>query len=46
MALKYKEIAMLLRQQILAGIYPPDTLLPTEHDYYPCCYDRVDIGKI
>lgn len=30
MALKYKEIAMLLRQQILAGIYPPDALLPTE----------------
>ncbi len=30
MSLKYKEIAMLLRQQILAGIYPPDSLLPTE----------------
>ncbi len=30
MVLKYKEIAMLLRQQILAGIYPPDALLPTE----------------
>lgn len=30
MALKYKEIAALLRQQILSGIYPPDSLLPTE----------------
>jgi len=30
MALKYKEIATLLRQQILSGIYPPDSLLPTE----------------
>ncbi len=30
MAMKYKEIAVLLRQQILAGIYPPGALLPTE----------------
>ena len=30
MALKYKEIASLLRQQIRSGIYPPDSMLPTE----------------
>lgn len=30
MALKYREIAGLLRQQILDGRYPPGTLLPTE----------------
>lgn len=30
MALKYKEIASQLRRQILDGIYPPGTLLPTE----------------
>jgi len=30
MALKYKEIAAQLRQQILDGSYPPGSLLPTE----------------
>ena len=30
MALKYREIANKLRQQILEGIYPPGSLLPTE----------------
>jgi len=30
MAMKYKEIASLIRQQILSGVYPPNTLLPTE----------------
>lgn len=30
MAMKYKEIASLLRQQILSGVYPVDSLLPTE----------------
>lgn len=30
MAMKYKEIASLIRQQILSGTYPPNTLLPTE----------------
>ena len=30
MALKYLEIASLLRQQILSGTYPPNSMLPTE----------------
>ncbi len=30
MALKYREIANHLRRQILEGVYPPGTLLPTE----------------
>lgn len=30
LALKYKLIAAQLRQQILDGVYPPDTFLPTE----------------
>ena len=30
MARKYQEIALLLRQQILSGTYPPGSLLPTE----------------
>ena len=31
MALKYKIIADELRSRILSGVYPPDTMLPTEH---------------
>ena len=30
LALKYKEIAAALKQQILDGVYPPGSLLPTE----------------
>ncbi len=31
MALKYKTVAEELRSRILSGIYPPDSLMPTEH---------------
>lgn len=39
MALKYREIAALLRRQILEGSYPPGTLLPTEQQL--CSIHRV-----
>ena len=51
MALKYKEIAALLRQQILSGIYPPDSLLPTEqqlcaiHDVSRQTINAIESGK-
>ena len=39
MALKYMEIAAQLRRQILEGIYPPGTLLPTEQQL--CSFHQV-----